>query len=489
MKWLLLGSSNIFNHKDIFLTDETTTRRERSVEKCTTLMKFKLEVEKAGTNFDRITIAGLDIVLNELKLAAGAEYPLAVKKGLMDLFSDLNARRQAGVKISVGSLIYWSSFGDEFKKYASDVLNEIRSKFPNILFIPRPAGLRLSVDGIHLVPKSGAKYLEHLIEESLKAWLEVPDDDMEEEVADMSQEILQDVFTPGPLAKTGKGKKRARREPEVKSEDPEMSLLKRRVSLIEQRQVRDLYFFAKHEEALDTVRNEKNLNKIIFSGVNIDKLEGNMDVRKPIIIEALAKIMKEFLPEETAQPEVKYVVHLNSRFKTAWRVIEARFGTAAEAKMIRECFGKKMKDWRLTKLIPDAIKGVGLNMCHTRETRIRIEIMKALAKWVVENSSNTEAYVLQFLARPLLKMTIKNEDESRFVRSFGFTEAVQFLTEEKNCILRDHPDLAEAYRVAGSMKDLEHKFIVLKSGSSLIKDLLVGDSQEEDEPIDKRLKK
>lgn len=199
--------------------------------------------------------------------------------------------------------------------------------------------------------------------------------------------------------------------------------------------------------------------------------------------------MKEFFPEEAVLPDVKFVVHLNSRFKSAWRVIEARFESAAEAKLVRETFGKRMKDWRINKLIPDALKGLGVNMSHTKETRIRIEIMKALAKWVVENSSNTEAYVLQFLARPLLKMSIKKEDGSMFVRSFGFAEAVQFLVEEKNCVLRDHPDLDDAYKVAGSMKDLEHRFILLKSGTSVIKDLLAADSQEEDEPSDKRAKK
>lgn len=232
------------------------------------------------------------------------------------------------------------------------------------------------------------------------------------------------------------------------------------------------------------------MNKVIFSGVEIENLSGTMEVKKPIILEALKAVMSLFM-EADQIPEVKYVVHLNERMKTKFRVIEARFETPKDAKTVRGAFGAKIKDWKVTKLFPDALKGVGINLCHTRETRIRIEVLKALAKVVNKNTNNDmEAYVLPFLARPLLKLNHTRADGNKHIRSCGYTEAVTTVTGMFD--ITDQ-ELHQAYKIAGSMPDLEQKFLILRTGFNSVKGwkgqgTQGPGSEETDEPEDKRIK-
>lgn len=313
----------------------------------------------------------------------------------------------------------------------------------------------------------------------------------------MSQDEVtmdEDTFKVGTKRKRGRpaaasGSTRAK----PRFDEAAIESMNKRLDHLEFSQNKTMLYIAKHEESLDTIRNEKNLNKIIFSGIEIENLVGNMEAKKPIILDALTTIMKSFMNEEDI-PSVKYVVHLNDRFKTNFKVIEARFDTPAEARKVRESFGAKIRDWKVTKLFPDSLKGVGINLCHTRETRIRIEVLKALAKVVNQNSNRAmEAYVLPFLARPLLKLAYNRPDGDKNTRSYGFTEAISAVTSMYDVA---DQDLHLAYKIAGSMPDLEQKFLILRTGFNSVKgwkgqgsQLRAGnDEQEDDEPEDKRIK-
>jgi len=161
-------------------------------------------------------------------------------------------------------------------------------------------------------------------------------------------------------------------------------------------------------------------------------------------------------------PEIKFINHLNPQVNSDRRVIEARFESKEIAAGIREAFGKKKKDMRLSGVVPDILNGVNVNLSLTRETRVRIEVLKALAKIVSSNTTrDVTAYVMQYSPRPLLKVVIK-KGESNFARVYGYTEAIEYVKE--NWTISDQ-DLFEAYNKAGNMKRLEQKFVILKSAT------------------------
>lgn len=473
MKWALLGSSNVFNHKHIFMMNDKSVRTDRRVIKCTSIMNFKLGVEGLDKSFECLTVAGLDIALNDLR-TSGTDVARYVNSGLSELFEVIDSKAKEGIRVTIGPLIYWSSFDEAFRNLINDAMLQTKIRYPAIHFLPNIDNLKMSQDGVHLDKKSGEKYLTEVIERSLKKWLTPIDEEVSEQEADVNMSQDQGNPAAGNVI-TGSKRKRGRpststgagaKPTKARFDDDPLTQINKRLDYLEFSHNKTLAYIAKHEEAIDTAKNEKNLHKVIFSGIEIENLEGNMDTKKPIIIAALKSIVSKFMNEEDI-PEIKYVVILNDRIKTTFKVIEARFESAQEARKVREAFGSKIRDWRITKLFPDSLRGVGINLCHTRETRIRIEVMKALAKVVVRNStSEMEAYVLPYLARPLLKLGYKRPDGNRNIRSYGYTEAVLAIT---NMHEVTDQDLHQAYSIAGSMPDLEQKFLILRTGFNSVK--------------------
>ena len=100
-------------------------------------------------------------------------------------------------------------------------------------------------------------------------------------------------------------------------------------------------------------------------------------------------------------------------------------------------------------------------MALTKSTKIRIAILKALAKIVNDNTKNeVQAYCLEFQTQPMLKISIEVGVNNKTSRTYGLTEAIEHVS--THFYIRDQ-DLIEAYTLAGNMKHLEQKFVVLRN--------------------------
>jgi len=432
---------------------------------------------RAANNFDWITCAGLESVVQEIKKSASEQAPFV--KALREICQELSIKADEGARVSVAPFIFWKSFDDALRKECNGAWSTLQAEFRSLEFLPKIPNLRLLDDGVHLQKKSANKYIEALIESSLKCWLEESDNDNEMEVEGDSTSVNSDGdrtivdSTPGPAANQGGSGSRATSRTfkaasnaaAIKEIREELRSFKRS---IESRLDQDLLTLAKHEEALDVVRNEKTLDRVLFSGVKIDKLSGTPAEKIPILKEAVGRILASYLDAPVNEagvkiiPEIKFINHLNPQVNSDRRVIEARFESKEVAAKIREAFGRKKKEMRISGVVPDVLGGVNVNLSLTRETRVRIEVLKALAKIVASNTtSDVSAYVMQFSPRPLLKVVIKRGD-SNFARVYGYTEAIEYVKE--NWSISDQ-DLFEAYNKAGNMKRLEQKFGLLKSST------------------------
>jgi len=188
---------------------------------------------------------------------------------------------------------------------------------------------------------------------------------------------------------------------------------------MEDRLQRDLLVFAKHEEALDTTKNEKMLDRAVFLGIHIEKLDGSPEDKISTLKNAVTNVVCSVmdLGDNDIKPAILFVKHLNPQVKSSYRVIDARFEMKEVAGQIRSEFGKKAKAAKAGGAIADTLKGVSINMSVTRETKVRIEVLKALARVLTCNScKELSAFVLQYMPCPMMKVVIKRSENDIFSR-------------------------------------------------------------------------
>lgn len=489
-RWLLLGSSNVYNHRAAFIR-ELEYNNQRKVIKCTSLINFEREINVMDKEFTCLTVSGLDLVLSELR--GGVQPPTdalrlknleeTLQQGLTRLCELLKVKSTEGIKVTIAPLVFWAEFDEKFRKMSQDLLVELAKKYQELYFIPRLSKLTLSEDGVHLQENSAIRYIEYIEKKSNDHWEGVEELDMDIEATQEDRANPEEV--PATPANERKGKRPAsmssfkRAGKPAYAREKDLEDVRKTVSALqadlEERQLTDIMFTAKHEEALDELRNERILNRVIFTGVWIQNLNGTIMEKRPKIIEALKKIMTMFL-EENQIPDIKFVQHLNARLKGMRQVIEARFETTAEAKLVREAFGRKIKEWRTAKATPEEAKGLGVNMSQTLETRIRSTVLKALAKKLRETKQTMDAYVLQHLPKPLMRVILSKGDPKSMTRTYSYTEAIQYVTRKLGLVL-SNKDLEEAYKVAGSLPNLEHKFVLLRSGKRALQTPATGVNQ------------
>ena len=352
---------------------------------------------------------------------------------------------------------------------------ELKSTYgKKVHFIPKLSKLAFGTghDEVHLVDKSRERLFNHVIESSLKAFSKelgednsTLDDEGEDELMDTTIVETKKARTSTP-ASFRQIKRKARDhddEPQIFSKkqrgayelgDDLQSLTRK----VEQRWKSDALIFAKHDELLDTIRNKETLDRIVMSGVIISDLTGNLEERKAKMFEAVTKILLSFMVDP---PEPTFANHLNPQFKTTRRVLEVRFGNAERAIHVRRTYAEKIKEFRAVKKFPEELNGINIGLTLTKATRIRIAVLKGLARIIDHNTEpNVKAYCLEYQPQPMMKVVIDLADNKTTSRTYGYTEAIEHVTEHFGI---DDQDMIETYTLAGNMKGLDQKFVVLKN--------------------------
>ena len=89
-----------------------------------------------------------------------------------------------------------------------------------------------------------------------------------------------------------------------------------------------------------------------------------------------------------------FVKHLNGKMKAARQIVEVTLESEKMGKSIRRAYSEKIKLWREKKLFPDRMNGVSITPSLTLATRVRIAILKAIAKMMPKEFEETEAWVI-----------------------------------------------------------------------------------------------
>lgn len=507
-KWLWIGNSNTRP----FVTSFDNEFRKFTL--CTKIDQYQVEVERAPDNCDNLTISGIDTLVADI--GTGRDMNAEDLEAELDkMFAVLESYRMHGMKVVIEPLLPWKRHPEPLRRAAIGAFKSLKTKYPGILIPPKPDSLRFTADGVHLTDRAGAKLFNSMLNHSIN-FFEKKDDEYHSEAegdVDLDSSMASteeiEIIGSGSVAsktQTSKGETSKSYKPpsgktpnrkvftsktkttpvviddeEVDNDEdnthsyahPDFKKLEKELlslrSKMEQRWSIDLLVSAGTKEDLDKIENEKNLNKIVFSGIEIHDLwasDRTWEERLEKMKKAVADFIKNIDPEGVY--ELGYLRHLNFKLKAARQIIEITMGSEAQAKALRKLYGAKVKTWRENKNFPDEVKGCSLGPSLTLATRVRIAVLQAIAKLIKATEEDTEAWVIQHVARPVLKIEEKKADGFKLITSLGFAQAIAYYLRDMPSAHLSKQDLYDAYSIAGNRfgPEVSHYFVILEHGTA-----------------------
>jgi len=331
----------------------------------------------------------------------------------------------------------------------------------------------LESDGVHLNAEAGTKFLE-IVSKALSPVpppsLPPPSDNVipidvgsgsEEEVADVdSQSDSDDVSDSNRLSsilKIVKGNSRLLSA--VKPLRESVASFSQRTldleSSVRLRRQQDNYVFARMKEDSDAELNKSREDRVVISGLDrAPASHGSHQEKKEYFRGVVARLVELACPSLT--PASIKEVFVTIRRDQLSPVVEARFDTISNASAFRKAASTlaKEKDPEFGHLF--------FANSVTQATRVRIEIMRAIAKKLTTDIE--AAYVQGFISRPKMHYVVNEgmaSECSGVGRSYSFVDAVSRFGD-----LLMPADLSSAYKRAGNTfkGSMEHYFILLSEG-------------------------
>lgn len=293
----------------------------------------------------------------------------------------------------------------------------------NLHLLPSFATPVFEADGIHLNPYSGLEFVLHLF--------------------DSSKEVLSSLNSDPVEAQS--------------SASEATRLLEDRVVALEQDHKRLSSSFdlsaAIRAEFDDFRANERTEDCFMVSGLR--RIPGRLtgkdwQLKAQEDVQAVIQIlMSKTLP-------IIVVHNATGPSPTAEITYSVQMKEVSDAKDIRTRFGSLFKGGQDKR--PPSLARISIQNVVTRETRIRISIMKLLAKRYQDSNPDGQAQVIGYLPRPVLKLTPPPGAKDRRVRTMNFIEAIQklptnFTTDEIGTLTK-----RAALRFPGQLRSL---FVVL----------------------------
>ena len=93
---------------------------------------------------------------------------------------------------------------------------------------------------------------------------------------------------------------------------------------------------------------------------------------------------------------------------------------------------------------------MGIGPSLTLATRVRIAILQALAKEIKSAKEDTNAWVIQHVARPVLKLEITQNNDIKTIITMGFEQSIAYFKQELPHSNLSSQDLYDAYAIIGN---------------------------------------
>jgi hypothetical protein len=428
---LLLGSSNVARFYKFLMFQDF---KEYQMMKCTNMDSFSAlmsEIEEGSNNVIVSVIENLIVDAAKSAKSDGERVDLINKsiKKVFEVIEKTSARLPDSKFCFVMPLrrpaVEW------FDLKIGEIEDEIRKNIASLktFNVTRMKSFCVSqqqfeTDGVHLTKDSGFLFVEAALRSA--------------------EEIFNAVNVEKP-AEDSTNQEGAEAEPDMKG----------LVSILKLRFEADNMMFARLREEVDSTANKSREDRVVVTGV-ISKDPLPTDNRQRI--ERLKVLVAEVFQSIKPGFKGRILYASQGRNNDTLPMLEVKLDSSEYAVEIRKAFAeKRKKDGKLTGCLERIFLSNSINI----GTRVRIEILKAIAKRI----SNTQdlAYVASFISRPVIHIKPRTSRNERPTKSYTFIDAVkQFGSQLKP------EDLLDSYAKAGRAfaGQLEQNFVVLKESDS-----------------------
>lgn len=277
-------------------------------------------------------------------------------------------------------------------------LPEVMTLFSQVLSADKPANLHVlpsfatpdfESDGVHLTAYSGLEFILHLF--------------------DGAAELLANVDLPLP-ERAIKGSESTR-----VLEDRMMALEQdhRRLNRVVEAKT------AADAELDDFHANERTEDFFVVSG--LPRIPSDI-VGKPWQTQAVKDVSDLIQRLMGRSMSIVFVKNSTQRYEDAEVTYSVQMASVADSSAIRKKFGSFFLQG--ARKLPDELSGISIKNFVTPETRIRISVLKLLAKKYRESNPGSIVKVIGYQPRPVIKIVPPASATDRRVMTYNYVEAV-----------------------------------------------------------------
>ena len=278
------------------------------------------------------------------------------------------------------------------------------------------ASQQFEYDKIHLTPAAGQVFIEFVLSQA--------EDFFESELVDFEDDDDDEEL----------GKTRA----DLKQLEVRLKKIEQQMNVQGKMNDSNNLVLARIREEVDTAANIKKEDRVVMTGLrSATPLPTDPRQKSEKLKEMAMGIFKALIPD--FKGKIAYVNQGKGKTQ-AVQMMEVKLDSVENAAAIRKMFAEK----RAKKELPKDLDSLFITNCVNLATRVRIDVMKAIARKL--STKSELAYVSGFISRPMLHIKkLPTTQNARPIKSFTFIDSVT-----KFGHLVGRGDLDAAYSRAGN---------------------------------------
>jgi uncharacterized coiled-coil protein SlyX len=384
---LLIGSSNVARFYDV---SKFKSHREYVMVKCTTMKAFEAHMENVSNINKSVLISVFenfvaDHVGNKVEeLEKRVDECARAYIRVISATANRMPETKFGIVLPLGrpALTWYHTRVVEIGDFLREGLKQVGGYNVGWLECIAPDQQVFEQDQVHLTLTSGKLFVEDILDQA------------------------EQFFSDGPSGADGAMKLENR-----------LLKMERQLSAQESINFENNLTLARLREEVDTMANIKKEDRLVITGLKSGKPLPSENRQK---IEALKTITNGIF--EMLVPGFKgkiSFINIGKSQSHAMPMIEVKLDSIENAATIRKAFAAK----RAKKELSDEWSSLFITNCVNLATRIRIDILKAIARKITNKKEL--AYVSGFISRPMMHVKEASAaTNSRPIRSFSFVDAV-----------------------------------------------------------------
>jgi hypothetical protein len=437
---LLIGSSNVSR---FYRAKDHSRYREYKVVKCTQASGFKAYMESMEKDKTSVLISVIENFLIDA-VGADVEKPEEAINECIDDF--LKIVKETAIKLPNTKFaivmpmrrpaIQW--YQEKIDLITKELAGRIKSitgkKLVNVGSIEciAPASQLFEEDLTHLTLSSSKAFLDWI--------LDLAEDFFEAEQVNLSDE------------EDGEVEEEDETSDQIKNLERRLKKLENESKLQQENTSANNMMFARIREEIDFGTNKAKEDRVVLTGLTsrTPMPEGNRE-KIDFLRKLAADVFKVLIP--SFKGKVVYVSQ-GKQNAEALPMLEVKLDRQEFAIEIRKAFAEKRK----RKELPDDLSKLFIANCVNLATRVRIDIMKAVARKI--SDKDELAYVLGFISRPMMHIRKAGAPTNqRPLKSFTFIDTISRFGN-----LVGKQDLDAAYARAGRafVGGMRQNFVVLE---------------------------